>query len=231
MRFRLGEPGRRAPPAVPRKDRARCGHDPHVTTAVDSARRARFAALVAECGEPLQRYLRRRTDPDTADDVLSEVLLVCWRRLDEIPVDALPWVYVVASNCLANARRAARRRERLVQRIRVVDPPQPAPSAAESARMGGAAAADAELHAALRRLRPAEAEVLRLWAWEELAPGRIAVVLGISANAASIRLHRAKKALRAELERAGAAPVGTEQPGFGKVGLDAGHVGDDGGSR
>ncbi len=202
-----------------------------MTTAVDLARRARFRALVAECGEPVRRYLRRRTDESTADDVLSDVLLVCWRRLDEIPVDALPWVYVVAGNCLANARRAARRRERLVQRIRVVDPPQPVPSAAESARTGGAAEADAELHAALRRLRPADAEVLRLWAWEELAPAQIASVLGISANAVSIRLHRAKKALRAELERVGAAPVATGAPGIGKVGRDAGHVGDDGGSR
>lgn len=61
-----------------------------MTTAVDLARRARFRALVAECGEPVQRYLRRRTDEATAEDVLSEVLLVCWRRLDEIPVDAVP---------------------------------------------------------------------------------------------------------------------------------------------
>lgn len=118
-----------------------------------------------------------------------------------------------------------------MQRIRVVDPPQPVPSAAEGARTGSAAESDAELHAALRRLRPAEAEVLRLGAWEELAPAQIATVLGISANAVSIRLHRAKKALRAELEGVGAAPARTGAPEIGKARLDAGHVGDDGGSR
>ncbi len=195
-----------------------------MTTATELQRRARFAALVAEVGEPVQRYLRRRTDADTADDVLSEVLLVCWRRLDEIPVDALPWVFVVARNCLANARRAARRRERLVQRIRVVDPPEPMASVADTAdgSTGGRADdVDAEVRAALDRLRPAEAEVLRLWAWEELTPAQISVVLEISPNAVSIRLHRAKKALRAELLR-------DERR---KVGPDAGHVGDDGGSR
>ncbi|WAB83499.1 sigma-70 family RNA polymerase sigma factor [Microcella daejeonensis] len=195
-----------------------------MTTATELQRRARFAALVAEVGEPVQRYLRRRIDADTAEDVLSEVLLVCWRRLDEIPVDALPWVFVVARNCLANARRAARRRERLVQRIRVVDPPEPMASVADTADgSAGASAevADAEVRAALDRLRPAEAEVLRLWAWEELTPTQISVVLEISPNAVSIRLHRAKKALRAALLR-------DERR---KVEPDAGHVGDDGGSR
>ena len=41
--------------------------------------------------------------------------------------------------------------------------------------------------------------MLRLWAWEDLRPQEIAVVLGITANAASIRLHRAKGRLAAEL--------------------------------
>ena len=50
--------------------------------------------------------------------------------------------------------------------------------------------------------RPAEQvdqEVLRLWAWEQLAPREIALVLGITPNAASIRLHRATKKLREQL--------------------------------
>ena len=54
---------------------------------------------------------------------------------------------------------------------------------------------DAELHAALARLRPEEAELLRLWAWEQLTPAEIGTVLGISANAASTRLTRAKNKL------------------------------------
>ena len=35
-----------------------------------------------------------------------------------------------------------------------------------------------------------------LWAWEELAPREIALVLGVTPNAVSIRLHRAKGRLR-----------------------------------
>jgi RNA polymerase sigma-70 factor (ECF subfamily) len=38
-------------------------------------------------------------------------------------------------------------------------------------------------------------ELLRLWAWEGLAPREIAVVVGSSANAVSIRLYRARREL------------------------------------
>jgi RNA polymerase sigma-70 factor (ECF subfamily) len=52
---------------------------------------------------------------------------------------------------------------------------------------------------------PDDAELLRLWAWEQLAPGEIAGVLGITPNAASIRLHRARKRLRTALRKVEAA--------------------------
>jgi RNA polymerase sigma-70 factor (ECF subfamily) len=38
-----------------------------------------------------------------------------------------------------------------------------------------------------------------LWAWEGLAPREIATVTGLTPNAVSIRLHKAKKALAAAL--------------------------------
>ena len=65
--------------------------------------RARFEELAGAVVEPLRRFLVRRTDAATADDVLAETLLVCWRRLDEVPDPALPWTYGVARHCLANA--------------------------------------------------------------------------------------------------------------------------------
>ena len=167
------------------------------------ARRARFEALAPEVITAVRRYLARRTDAATADDVLSETLLVCWRRLDEMPDDHLPWAYAVARRCLANAERGRRRQARLVARIAVLDPP--------AAVADGPEPRDDDLRAALARLRTEDAELLRLWAWEDLAPGRIAVVLGISANAASIRLHRARQRLRAELGKTG-DPAGHEKP-------------------
>ncbi len=164
--------------------------------------RARFEALAAEVVEPVRRFLARRTDPDTAEDVLAEALLVCWRRIDQVPDPALPWVYGVARNCLANAQRGDRRQRRLAARISVVDPPQEAvPEAAEP---------DERVSAALESLRPEEAELLRLWAWEQLGPSEIAEVLGVTPNAVSIRLHRARGKFVERLR---------------KIDEDSGHVG------
>jgi RNA polymerase sigma-70 factor (ECF subfamily) len=148
--------------------------------------RLRFEALVAEVYQPLQRYLRRRIDSASADDVLGDVLLVMWRRVDDIPDDsAVAWCYGVARGCLANKRRGADRHLKLIRRL-------------ESEREPAIASADPLLREALSRLPEVDREVLRLWAWEFLAPREIAIVLGITANAASIRLHRATKKLKAE---------------------------------
>lgn len=159
----------------------------------EADRRARFEELARELIDPLRRFLARRTDQATADDVLSDTLLVCWRRMDDVPDNALPWAYGVARNCLANAQRGERRRERLVARISVVAPPDET-TATPDAR-------DDELLEALAALRPEDAELLRLWAWERLTPAEIATVLQITANAASIRLHRAREKLREELRK------------------------------
>ena len=170
----------------------------------DTQREKRMRNLVALVGDPVRRYLHRRTDAATADDVIGDTLLVCWRRLDEVPDDALPWAIVVARQCLSNAQRAERRRTRLIGRIIAIDPP-PAVAhenpAASTVDEGTAVAA--RVTAALAGLRRDDAEILRLWAWDELTSPQIAVVLGVSANAAAIRLHRAKARLKQELLKSG----------------------------
>lgn len=158
--------------------------------------------------EPLRRFLLRRTDEATADDVLAETLLVCWRRFDELPDPALPWAYGVARNCLANARRSGRRQQRVAAKVAVVDPPREA--------LEGAGSRDGALHEALGALREQDAELMRLWAWEQLTPAEIATVLDLTVNAVSIRLHRAREKLRDEL---------------GKIEAGAGHEESEGGIR
>ena len=109
--------------APTRKERPGCRTCDTVRSVVGDARKERFEAVARTILEPLRRYLARRTDPATADDVLAETLLVCWRRLDDLPDDPLPWSYGVARNCLANAERGVRRQQRLASKIAVVDPP------------------------------------------------------------------------------------------------------------
>ena len=150
---------------------------------METSRADRFDQLARQCLEPLRRYLARRTDAETAADVLGDTLLVAWRRFDDVPPEPLPWLYGVARNCLANAERGVRRRVRLAARL--ADQPgdvEPAP-------------AD-DLLEALEHLDDDERELLRLWAWERLSPTEIATALGLTANAVSIRLTRARQHLR-----------------------------------
>ena len=168
----------------------------------DEERRARFEALARDLIEPLRRFLARRTDPDTAEDVLADTLLVLWRRLDDVPDAAeLPWAYGVARRTLANAERGRRRQGRLVAKVATVDPPRERPD--------HAGPRDDVVLEALARLRPDDAELLRLSVWEQLTPAEIARVLDVTANAVSIRLHRARQKLADEVRKI-EAPAGHE---------------------
>ena len=60
---------------------------------------------------------------------------------------------------------------------------------------------DPELGAALAVLPAADQEILRLWAWEQLEPREIALALGSTANAVSLRLSRARKKLADAMPR------------------------------
>lgn len=163
----------------------------------EPSRHERFIALTELVAAPLHRYALRRIDADTAEDVVADALLVLWRRLDDVPIDdPLPWSYAVARGCLANARRAKHRQVRLIDRLtrqqeQATDPP---------------AFDDAPLDAALAHLSETDRELIRLWAWERLAPREIALAVGISANAVSIRLHRARKQLAILLAPQGEGP-------------------------
>lgn len=172
-----------------------------MTLVIRAAREQRLREVAELVVDPARRYLLRRTDAATADDVLSETFLVCWRRLDEMPADVeqiIPWMIVVARNLLANSQRAERRRTRLVGKIIALDPPS---AAVDDGSVDDSAGAD-EVREALTRLRSADGELLRLWARDGPESPQLATVLGISSNAAAIRLHRAKTRLKDELLKA-----------------------------
>jgi RNA polymerase sigma factor (sigma-70 family) len=61
--------------------------------------------------EAVTVYVRRRVAPDSVDDVVAETFLVCWRKLDQVPREPLPWLYAVARKTLANHYRASARHE------------------------------------------------------------------------------------------------------------------------
>jgi RNA polymerase sigma factor (sigma-70 family) len=158
---------------------------------MDMEKRVRFELLYARHAPAVKAYVLRRSDASSADDVVAEVFVVCWRRFHELPPDALPWLLGVARRVLSTQRRAERRRAALEDRL--------AGAAVEPVE--GTAAEDRILAAALARLSDADRELLLLIAWEGLSPAQAALVLTVKPATARVRLLRARRRLAHALAR------------------------------
>jgi RNA polymerase sigma-70 factor (ECF subfamily) len=145
-------------------------------------------------------YFLRRSGQGNAQDLTAEVFLVAWRRLDAVPRgdETILWLYGVAGNVAAHQRRSVARGARLDTRLRAVPPPE----RHDEPELQVVRRAEYEqVLAAAERLRPADQEILRLAAWEELPHDHIARLLGVSVSAVDQRLHRAKKRLAKEYRK------------------------------
>ena len=132
-------------------------------------------------------YLFRRVERQHVEDLAADVFAIAWRKRASVtPGEELPWLYRIAANVVANHRRRQASGTAFLASLRPADS---SPSAEDIV------VADASLADAWRQLRPAEREVHALSLVEELAPAELAVALGVSINAATIRVHRAKKRL------------------------------------
>jgi len=151
----------------------------------------RFTRLVREQTPAVGNYLRRRLYPLTPadlDDLVEETMLVVWRRLDDVPLDAeLPWMLGVARNVLRNARRTKNRRSAFESRL---PPPSSDPSAEDHV------IADTSVREALEKLSDDDRDVLLLHVWDGLDTHAIGELLVISTNAAAVRLSRAQRRFR-----------------------------------
>jgi RNA polymerase sigma-70 factor, ECF subfamily len=163
-------------------------------------RRERFERIYQAHYARVLAYAMRRAPRPVADDVVAETFLVAWRRLDDVPADAAPWLYGVARRVLANERRASGRRAALVERLTF----EPSPAAAADASSGA-------LEDALAALTEREREALKLVAWEGLTAGQAAQVAGCSHTAMRVRLHRARRRFAAALGRSSSARESTEE--------------------
>jgi RNA polymerase sigma-70 factor (ECF subfamily) len=155
-------------------------------------KRVRFELLYARHAPAVKAYVLRRSDASSADDVVAEVFVVCWRRFHELPPDALPWLLGVARRVLSTQRRSERRRAALEDRL--------AGTALETVE-AAASGVDCALAAALARLSDADRELLLLIAWDGLLPTQAAAVLGVKPATARVRLMRARRRLSHALVR------------------------------
>jgi RNA polymerase sigma factor (sigma-70 family) len=157
---------------------------------------AEFSAVFQRHHRDVERFLARRAPDLPVADLAAEVFLIAWRRWDRLPVDrALPWLYAVARNVLANELRGELRHRRLVDRVAALSPPQVEADHAE------AISDRAVVAGAFDQLGEADREVLRLVVWERLSMSDAAHVLGCGTAAFAMRLARARRRLRAALAR------------------------------
>jgi RNA polymerase sigma-70 factor, ECF subfamily len=166
-------------------------------------REPEFRRLFAEHYRDVLAYaLRRCEERADAEDVVAGTFAVAWRRFADAPGDEfrLAWLYAIAARVLANQRRSLRRLSALRSRLRAIPAAPP-----EETKLD-------DVLAALRTLRPGDREILRLAAWDGLSNSELAVAVGCTENAATIRLHRARKRLAEQLQK------GTPAAGHSVVG-------------
>lgn len=156
----------------------------------DAEAQERLTRLWVEHHEQVTRFVARRVSPELVDDVVSEAFLVVWRRLDDVPADARPWLFGVARNVLATQLRTHGRWRALS--VRLEQQPEPARQGADDA-----AAERADLRQAWELLSDGDREVIALVAWDGLTAVEAAHVLGCRPTTFSVRLTRARKRLLA----------------------------------
>lgn len=145
-------------------------------------------ALIDRVYEPTRRYALRRASPDEAEDAVSETMLLLWQQPKRIPKGSeVGWSIGVCRKVLANMRRKRLRRDSLLGKfVTQLLPVAPAPVISR----------EPEITAGLSALPERDREALLLAVWDELPAREVGRVLGISANAAAIRIHRAKRRMR-----------------------------------
>jgi RNA polymerase sigma-70 factor (ECF subfamily) len=150
---------------------------------------ARFEQLFREHYRDVYRYVARRVQHDAAQEVVAEVFVTAWRRHEELRGDPLPWLLGVARRTAGNHLRGESRRSALSTRL----------AAEHRAFRDDADERDPQLALALATLPERDREALMLIAWDGLEHRVAASVMGCSATAFTVRVHRARRRLRRAL--------------------------------
>jgi RNA polymerase sigma factor (sigma-70 family) len=138
----------------------------------------------------LLAYARRHVGPDEAADVVAETFLVAWRRWHEIPKPAIGWLLRTAAGVIKNRSRSTLRRDRLTDKIALLNH--------AAAAVSDTAEAVVRRDEALRRLAALnddQREALLLVSWDGLSTDEAAAVLRLRPATFRKRLSRARELL------------------------------------
>lgn len=169
---------------------------------------SRFTALYDAHYRRVLGYALTKAESGTAEDLVSEVFLVAWRRIDDVPGEAFPWLLGVARNLLRKQRQSGYRHWALADRITALTTRQQltAWDVAEHVVERETALA------ALRTLPERDLDVLALVMWHDLTPKEAAAVAGCSTATFVVRLHRARRRLAKALDSADRTQPVTRSP-------------------
>ncbi len=159
--------------------------------------RSGFEQVFREHYGDVSRYVSRRISSDGVQDVVSETFITAWRRYGELRGDPLPWLLGVARRVTANHLRGNARRAALNNRLGEEQRPAQAAESETASRLA----------LALSTLPERDQEALMLVAWDGLEHRIAAGVMGCSAAAFTVRLHRARRKLEHALAVDEDAPI------------------------
>ncbi|MBD3220309.1 sigma-70 family RNA polymerase sigma factor [bacterium] len=154
--------------------------------------------------------LRSLRDADDAEDVTQEAFLRLWRTDPDVPDARIgAWLLRVVHNlCIDHARRRRTVRTYLGQpdptalADLAAEPHPAAPGAGEATgRIGG------ELREAMAALTPETRSILLMHYEQGLKLREIAELIDANVSSLKVRIHRARKALRAVLEASDEPPL------------------------
>jgi len=163
-----------------------------------------FDAFYSEHLEDLQRFVARRVgDPERAADLTADIFVAAISSAHRYHPRAAPkaWLYGIARIVVAEDRRRSARERAREMRLRgsaLLDEEE----AARIERRIDAAAGSRRLYEAMDSLSEDERAVLELVAIDEMTVADAAAAVGVRPVTARVRLHRARRKLRTELEAA-----------------------------
>jgi RNA polymerase sigma-70 factor (ECF subfamily) len=138
-------------------------------------------------------------DADDAEDVAQEAFIRAFRMLHRYDRarPLRPWLLSITANLARNRRRAVGRYFAALRRLVFVTPDTAPTTEAESARRSE----QQTLWQAVRRLAPADQEVIYLRYFLELSVQETAEALNVEPGTVKSRLHRALRRLRGVVEQ------------------------------
>lgn len=162
----------------------------------------RFTAIYDRYFPAVHRYVAGRLGPQIADDLAAETFLIAFRKRGDFDArrGALrPWLFGIATNLVADHRRAETRRYRALARAGAERPVASGPED-RVVRSVTAEGMQPRLARALAALSQGERDVVLLVALNGFAHDEVAQALGIPYGTVGSRLSRARTKLRAALD-------------------------------